>query len=79
MVCQFIKHLLDDIKVISVEDQLTPVTTHVQPYGVSIGEDRAFLVDTPGIDDPGKTFEHIDDWMKKRKPRYDVFGRCSYD
>ncbi|XP_006455035.1 hypothetical protein AGABI2DRAFT_194739 [Agaricus bisporus var. bisporus H97] len=72
----FIKHLLDDVEVISVEDSLTPVTTYAQPYGVSYGlsieEKRAFLVDTPGIDDPRKTFEHIEEWMKKRKPRLET-------
>ncbi|KAF7762047.1 hypothetical protein Agabi119p4_8640 [Agaricus bisporus var. burnettii] len=68
----FIKHLLDDVKVISVEDSLTPVTTYAQPYGVSIEEKRAFLVDTPGIDDPKKTFDHIEEWMKKRKPRLET-------
>ncbi|EKM78192.1 hypothetical protein AGABI1DRAFT_129321 [Agaricus bisporus var. burnettii JB137-S8] len=68
----FIKHLLDDVEVISVEDSLTPVTTYAQPYGVSIAEKRAVLVDTPGIDDPRKTFEHIEDWMKKRKPRLET-------
>ncbi|XP_006455036.1 hypothetical protein AGABI2DRAFT_120988 [Agaricus bisporus var. bisporus H97] len=68
----FIKHLLDDVEVISVEDSLTPVTTYAQPYGVSIEEKRAFLVDTPGIDDPRKTFEHIEEWMKKRKPRLEA-------
>ncbi|KAF7762354.1 hypothetical protein Agabi119p4_8947 [Agaricus bisporus var. burnettii] len=68
----FIKHLLDDVEVISVEDSLTPVTTYAQPYGVSIEEKRAVLVDTPGIDDPRKTFEHIEEWMKKRKPRLET-------